>query len=487
MDPSISRQVPAPAQMNANSLLQDWRVQTALERGGDLPFPLHSPLPPGSPMSEPDVGFVSVTPADRSKLALLSMARMARKASAGGKTAGIPTAEFVHSMQEWFARNPGDWTEGSPPKQLEWMLEAVIALADVEAAAAFESAYNFEGSADRNRQREAKAAREARTAQGVALALVKDDPDQGAKALERHWKKRLNLLAAGIFGTPELAARQASEANLCSESEVYAARQLLQQPIQQRALLGRLFIKLLRAHLALPAPLSGPPHLLESRATELLGVVVVNGQEALQPVAEVLALALAPGAPFLNDNGLPRCFRRETLQTPTELTSQARWSLLGTDPPTINAELANVLDAVQTLARELARVVTDPMRANALGFDGDVFRAWTTKLEQARKPGQLPARLKAAGDDATATYLALDFMPRLKRWKDQHSAMAGQPAAKAADDSSGAKSAAENPANGMADALQRCLQAAPADVRAAVAMPMVEAKLGRMFNPRQAY
>jgi hypothetical protein len=272
---------------------------------------------------------------------------------------------------------------------------------------------------------------------------------------------------------------KASGAPLPAAGAAQAARAHLQQPASRRALLSRLFLKLLRAHLALPAPQDGkPPHRLEAAAVGLLPLVMAEGAAHLQPVAALLARGLAANAPALDDAGLPRCFGRETLQSPADLQNEARLALLGPDQPPADPALAALLDAVQTLARELARVVTDPMRADALGFDSACFQAWATQLEHAAKPARLPARLLRAGDDATASYLAQDFLPRMKRWKDQHSAMGGQPSQALPADLAEVDELAE-PVVGIAGALRKILHNGSAADRAALALPQVQARPGQ--------
>jgi hypothetical protein len=251
----------------------------------------------------------------------------------------------------------------------------------------------------------------------------------------------------------------------------------MRTPVSRRALLSRLFVKLLRAHLALPAPGAGNAHPLEAAAIALLPVVVAHGTEPLRPVAALLALGLSPQHPALDDLGLPRCFGFETLQTPQDLAAQARLVLLDGTHQSGDTTLPGTLQAVQTLARALARAVTDPLRASALGFDADCFRKWVDWLESARRPSRLPAGLRNPADDSTANYLALDYLPRMKRWKDQHSALGGQKPKEAGD-------ANADRSMGLAAALQKVLCEGAASARASVDLPVVHVRTGRLQTPQ---
>lgn len=442
-----------------------WRVQMQLERSCDLVFPLHSPLPPGSDQADADAGIGTVPAEVRSRLAVLCLATVARRDARGRRVVGLSIPEFVHSAMEWFARRP-DWPQASDPLQLQAIWEAIEALVDEDALAAFHAAApDFVASAERRLWRASKTEK---------VDSPTADADARAKAMKAWPKRLMNTMAAGLFGAPELAALCPAEDRVVpmfAATAGQAARDRLQRPASRRALMSRLFIKLLRAHLGLPAPLPGNTHPLEAAAVGLLPVVMAVGAEHLQPVAAMLALGLAPGAPALDDAGLPLCFGRETLQSPANLQAQARAALLGIEQPPADTALAALLDAVQTLARDLARTVTDPMRAHALGFEGVHFQAWATQLEHAAKTNRLPARLlRACGDDTTAHYLAEDFLPRMKRWKDQHSAMGGQPANTDLDDGG----------MGMAEALRTVLWDGTEAVRAAVALPLLKARPGRL-------
>jgi hypothetical protein len=192
-------------------------------------------------------------------------------------------------------------------------------------------------------------------------------------------------------------------------------------------LLACLFLKLVRAHLAHAAPTGAiQEHPLVCKAAALLGAMVVHGATSRKPTAAMLLMGLRLKAgPWLSEPGLPACFQPETLQPPHDLVEQACHALVAPDlEAPVQQALRDQIFLVADLARDLARAVTDPWRAEDLGFDAETFRRWATSIENAVKPDRLPRRLAMAGNDATATYLALDFLPRAYRWKEQHSAMA---------------------------------------------------------------
>lgn len=341
---------------------------------------------------------------------------------------GLPTAEVLYSVQEWFDRKPGLNAPQGPIRHRA-MRGAIDRMGD-------ETASQLVG-----------------TAPDWLLAMDKLYTRQAGKP-------SLKLASARIF-SPNGGDLEGSAAGgtqpIASPSEQAQVAAVRQQPAGAARLMARIFDKAVRAHLGRPAvAMHSDGDRLVSCVQGLLPAVLLYGQPPQRLAAATVLRGQPPRAQPLADAGLPRCFQVQMLQSPAHLAAQARFALGGgraggapdADGATPADPLPALLDTVLALARDLVRIATDPLRAQALGFDAAQFRQWANKLEDDMRESRLPARRQAAGDETTAAYLTMDLRPRLHRWKSHHSKMAGP------EPTANARSGAAGAACGYAQALQ---------------------------------
>ena len=410
------------------------KVLATLHLERDWPFPLHSPLPPSSLDGDQPTGLGARDLPKRFTVTLLALAGAARPAKATAKSdwddeariVGLPTAEVLYSVQEWFDRKPGLNAPQGPIRHRAMLL----AIRKLDLAADYK--------------------RENAAPEWLS-AMDKAIPRQAEKS-------RLKQASARIF-SPEGGDLEGSAAGgtqpITTPSEQAQVAAVLQQPAGAARLMARIFDKAVRAHLGRPAVARrSDEDGLVSCALGLLPAVLLHGELQQQLAAATVLRGLPPRAQPLADAGLPRCFQVQMLQSPAQLAAQARFALGGgraggapaADGATPADPLPALLDTVLALARDLVRIATDPLRAQALGFDAAQFRQWANRLGDDMRESRLPARLHAVGDESTAAYLTMDLLPRLHRWKSHHSKMAGPEA--------NARSGAAGAACGYAQALQ---------------------------------
>jgi hypothetical protein len=412
-------------------------VQATWRHERDWPFPLHSPLPPSSLQGDRPAGFDARDLPQRCTVTLSSLADTARPAQSHakgdrdrtGRRVGLPTAEVLHSSMEWFDRKP-QLNAPQGPIRHRATLRAIEGMDPDAARRLNDAAPEWMAALDKACNRQAH----------------QTGPKQASARIFSPSGSDLARYAAG--GAQPLA----------SEAEQAQVAAVLQQPAGAAQLMARIFEKAVRAHLGRPvAARPADEHRLVACTLGLLPAVLLHGQPTYQLAAATVLRGRPPRVPQpLADGGLPRCFQAQTLQSPASLAAQARSALggsrVGAEPDAdASAEqqpLLALLDTVLALARDLVRIVTDPLRAHALGFDAGLFREWANQLENDLKESRLPARLKKAGDENTAAYLVFDLLPRLHRWKSHHRAMAGP---ELADRASGS-------AIGYAQALQAAIE-----------------------------
>lgn len=441
--PSPTQDVPAPAQapMTAEQLAP--QAEAELRKARDWPFPLHSPLPPSSLDGDGPCGFEERDLTKRCMVTVLALAGAARPVQAAADTrpkrkVGLPTAEVLDSVQEWFDRKPG---LNAPPgrSRHQAMINVIDYLGSCDENTIVDALPDWMGTLDRACDRALEMDSKIAGYTAAAWTVATEFPAVSRELQEKVNKLTLDQASARIFSTRggDFERRAAGDTHwIASPAEQAQVAALLQQPAGPARLMARIFEKTVRAHLGRPEP--DDAHPLVACALGLLPAVRMNGQAPQQMAAAIVLRGQPPRAPALDDTGLPRCFQALTLQSPAQLAAQARSALGGrragamvaAGAPAEDAPVLALLDTVLALARDLARIATDPLRAAALGFSADLFRSWVITLEndvkdRENQPNRLPARLKKAGDETTALYLTMDLLPRLHRWKSHHSAMAG--------------------------------------------------------------
>ena len=408
-------------------------VTSELRSARDWPYPLHSPLAPSSLDGDGPAGFGQRDLPARCTVALTALAAAARSAKGTDRKVGLPTSEVLHGIQEWYDRRPA-FTAARGQVRHRAVVRAICEMDEDAWLRLDDQVPDWLAALDKKSERAGALGDRIKADEKAARAVEPSDP-QTAKKLGRAVQRlRLNQLSARVFSTDGAALALAAAGGaqpITSMAEREQVAAVLQQPAGAARLMARVLLKSVRAHLGRPAAdAPADEHSLVVCALGLLPSVVVHGEAHYRLAAATVLRGLPPRALPLDDTGLPRCFQAQTLQSPADLAAQARFALGSTGPQPAGAQpepVLEMLNHVLALARDLARIATDPMRAHSLGFTADDFAQWARSLEDDLRPARLPARLTKAGDETTAAYLALDLLPRLHRWKDQHSAMAGPP------------------------------------------------------------
>lgn len=204
------------------------------------------------------------------------------------------------------------------------------------------------------------------------------------------------------------------------DSHKAAVRAELSRPFGEWVLLSALFVKLLQGRLVHAVAMRGPVssahgHFFTSVA-QLLAHTAGQTEHPLAAVAAGIGRVLARASPGGVIQRLPAgqavCFDPRSLHPHHQAMLAMAQTLLGNPDLGGDHHLAKWAAQAAQLAEELAAQMTDPVLAQAMGLSDEVFKAWASHAENAKKP----SRQGSLSTDDSHARLLLARLNRLFRY-----------------------------------------------------------------------